>query len=230
MTQGTIDYDHFDQTPKKIDGSRINEQEDNQLPKKNCMDELVMYNSERPKIYEISCNNSEDRSLDDYSFKDFMCGESNNLETDFGIEVEKVTEKNMMSTSSDDIFQSNTVNDIVIIDNEDELTVENWRNKAVPSKKKSLYLNDYPEIRIASKKYKRRKHIEIARNGNLLRPIKSGNQKVIMTNTCAFDNLLQIIAVGIMDSTTYEQISKSSTCSILKLACHLAMIGADKDF
>lgn len=135
LAQGTIDYDHFDQTPKKIDGLRINEQEDNQLPKKNCIDELVMYNSERPKIYEISCNNSEDRSLDDYSFKDFMCGESNNLKTDFGIEVEKVTEKNMIFTSSDDIFQSNTVNDVVIIDNEDELTVENWRNKAVPSKK-----------------------------------------------------------------------------------------------
>lgn len=51
-----------------------------------------------------------------------------------------------------------------------------------------------------------------------------------MTNTCAFDSLLQIIAVGIMNSTTYEQISKSSTCRILKLAYHLAMIGADKDF
>lgn len=51
-----------------------------------------------------------------------------------------------------------------------------------------------------------------------------------MINTCALDAILQILATSIVDYVHYARFVNSSSCSILKLAHHLAMNGADQEF
>lgn len=67
---------------------------------------LVTYNSKNSKIDEINCNylELEDIHLDEYSFKNYLCIEPNTLLSDFEIEVEKVTENNIIICSTSLIF------------------------------------------------------------------------------------------------------------------------------
>jgi len=112
-------------------------------------------------------------------------------------------------------------------------TVENWRNKGDKKNRRSIYLERYPEIRIKRKKstnMKRKRHIDIARNGTLLRPITVDKRKVSVLNTCPVDSILQILATSIIDYITYGNFAKASDCDIMKLAYYLAMNGTNLNF
>lgn len=69
---------------------------------------------------------------------------------------------------------------------------------------------------------KGKRHIDIARNGTLLRPINVDKWKVRSLNTCPVDSILQILATSIIDSVTYADVANSSECDIMKLVYHLA--------
>lgn len=115
----------------------------------------------------------------------------------------------------------------------EELILENWKNKAVPTRRKFLYLEEHPEMRFQSEAFKikhKHKNIDLARNGNLIRPISLGKNKVRVLNTCAVDAILQILATGMVDYVHYANFAMSTTCSILKLAHKLAKNGTDQDF
>jgi len=108
--------------------------------------------------------------------------------------------------------------------------VENWKDKG-RAKRKSIYLENHPEIRIKSKSSNvKTKKIDIARNGNLLRPIVQDKNKVVIKNTCALDAILQILATSMVDFIDYADIAVTSSSSIMRLAYHLAMNGANMEF
>jgi len=134
-----------------------------------------------------------------------------------------------ITTGDKDVIKTTLVN----LEKQEGNTVENWRNKGDKKNRRSLYLDNHPEIRIKKKKItnmKGKRQIDIARNGTLLRPITVNKRKIRVLNTCPVDSILQILATSIIDSVTYANVAKASECEIMKLAYYLAMNGTNMDF
>ena len=91
---------------------------------------------------------------------------------------------------------------------------ENWKGLLCPPKKrfKSTYLKVQPELAKIdfSSKYSR-KPIGILKNGNMnTKAGRKDNLSIIVTNTCAYDSIFQIVAAAFCDSRAYESIMKST--------------------
>lgn len=119
----------------------------------------------------------------------------------------------------------------------EELQIENWKNKArQPSplkkeSKRSKYLNSHPEIKIKQKRNKNiLRRLDIAKNGNLIKPLTIGLEKIKNSNTCAFDSILQAIATAYIDSQEYAHFVDKSQCPTLNIASALVKNGAIKKF
>ncbi|KAL5237422.1 hypothetical protein ACI65C_004832 [Semiaphis heraclei] len=137
--------------------------------------------------------------------------------------------ENDINSDDKDVIKTTWVN----LEEQEGNTVENWRNKGDKKKRRSLYLDNHPEIRIKKKKFtnmKGKRQIDIARNGTLLRPITVNKRKIRVLNTCPLDSILQILATNVIDSVTYANVAKASECDIMKLAYYLAMNGTNIDF
>jgi len=111
--------------------------------------------------------------------------------------------------------------------------IENWKNKAIVTKKrKSHYLVKHPEIK--AKRHARSIHrIDNVRNGNFLKPSPTNKKAITMykvLNTCPFDVVLQSLAVGYIDSVKYAEYIDNSSNKIMILAKFLIDHGAKSLF
>jgi len=127
----------------------------------------------------------------------------------------------------------------------EESIIENWKNKASSSfqeknefqqSKRSLYLDKHPEIRSRLKiNHNISKHrLSLVKNGSLMRPIMIGQQpnkkRCHITNTCAFDSILQMVSTAYMDSLDYTNYVNESSCLTLNLVIRLVEQGATGKF
>lgn len=127
----------------------------------------------------------------------------------------------------------------------EETIIENWKNKAsspfqekkeLQQSKRSLYLEKHPEIRSRLKiNHNISKHrLSLVKNGTLMRPImigqKPNKKRCHITNTCAFDSILQIVSTAYMDSLDYASYVNESLCSTLNLVIRLVEQGATAKF
>lgn len=87
---------------------------------------------------------------------------------------------------------------------------ENWRGEALPLKKRprKSYLNTHPELLNADMSSKKSLAIGILKNGNRYTELKSltiNNKKYVLSNTCAFDSICQVVAAAVSDSEIYKR-------------------------
>ena len=104
---------------------------------------------------------------------------------------------------------------------EDQAT-ENWRGLALPLKKRkrSSFLEVNSEIKnLDFSSHKKTKPLGILKNGNAnLKPIKFNENYIIITNTCAYDSIIQIFASAFSDSELYQNYANSlSTHDLFKI-------------
>lgn len=98
--------------------------------------------------------------------------------------------------------------------------------KAPPPKKikRSKYLSSHPEIKIKQKINQQivKHRLDIIKNGNLVGTLSIGlnknKEKCKITNTCAFDSLLQAVATAYLDSQEYAKYIDTNNCFILNIA------------
>lgn len=90
----------------------------------------------------------------------------------------------------------------------EDQAVENWKGLALPPKKRkrSSYLEPNEEFKNIDFSSKRNSNpIGLLRNGNTdLKPILWNGVNVILTNTCAYDSIIQIFSSAFSDSKNYE--------------------------
>lgn len=95
---------------------------------------------------------------------------------------------------------------IPLLDNED-YSEENWGNILMnPKKKTPIYLTPNREIMMRNLNTKAKtKSIGLIQNGNKTRfkSIKIGDTFYVLSNTCAFDSVIQLLAVAYCDSDEY---------------------------
>jgi hypothetical protein len=95
--------------------------------------------------------------------------------------------------------------------------LENWKGKGGPSsdrglpikkRKKSFYLTTSPEWRLMDdSKLKGKVKIGLLKNGNAhsLKAVKIGKELLSLRNTCAYDSVVQVLAVYYCDSEAYRE-------------------------
>lgn len=113
------------------------------------------------------------------------------------------------TTSKSDKSNGSTITDlhaIPLLENED-VSKENWGNILMnPKKKKPIYLTPNREILMRNLNSKSKtKSIGLIQNGNKSR-FKSlilDDGSYVLSNTCAFDSVIQILAVAYCDSDEY---------------------------
>lgn len=91
---------------------------------------------------------------------------------------------------------------------DEDTSIENWRNLQNNSKKKkSIYLTPNREILLRNmdsrSKTKTIGFIKNCSNSNFM-SIKLNNNNYVLSNTCSFDTIIQMLAVACCDSTTYS--------------------------
>lgn len=92
--------------------------------------------------------------------------------------------------------------------NLEEASVENWRG-LVKQRQKRSYLEPLAELQEASFNAKKVLPIGLLRNGHLvdLKPIKiNSTSSLTLSNTCAFDSLVQIMATTFCDSSSFKEL------------------------
>lgn len=101
------------------------------------------------------------------------------------------------------------------------LAEENWGGLVVPKKRKRRsYLQKSSEwLHIDLQQKANVLPIGILRNGNCaqLKPVKLNKTKYILTNTCAFDSLMQTLCSNFCDSENFSRKIKSKTNEMLQL-------------
>jgi len=106
--------------------------------------------------------------------------------------------------------------------------------KAPPKKiKRSKYLSSHPEIKIKQKINQQivKHRLDIIKNRNFVGKLSIGlnknKEKYKITNTYAFDSLLQSVATAYLDSQEYAKFIDTSNCSILNIASKLVFNGTN---
>lgn len=117
--------------------------------------------------------------------------------------------------------------------NEEINAIENWKGLAYQSpshRKRKSYLEPNAEVmHISLDPHITHKNatIGILRNGNLdqLKPFQFGDMHVVLSNTCAFDTLVQLAATTYCDSVVFknrifESAENSEICRLIALLVH----------
>jgi len=130
-----------------------------------------------------------------------LAGTMNILNADGGLRdaqsiLDKVNSTETISDMTQDKINTSKNSIPAIVLNE----VETWKKK---KSKRGKYLKICPDIVSIHNKPQLSLKIPLLQNGNMLRPQKIARQNVMITNTCAFDAIVQSLLVGYRDWTTY---------------------------
>ena len=91
----------------------------------------------------------------------------------------------------------------------EKISEENWRNVQGGSRKrKSIYMTPHPEILLRNiDSRSKTKVIGLIKNGCTSRfmSVKCNNGNYVLSNTCSFDTIVQMLAVAYCDSTAYTK-------------------------
>lgn len=111
--------------------------------------------------------------------------------------------------------------------------VENWKNQTrIKARKIKSYLNTQPEwSAINLNEALNVIPIGLLRNGNslTLRPLKINNKDTILSNTCAFDSLIQIICSAYSDSTSFRSYIRKNVNELTELVTMLTKTGVSRN-
>jgi len=92
---------------------------------------------------------------------------------------------------------------------DEKMSEENWRNiQGGSRKRKSIYLTPNPEILLRNMDSRAKtKVIGLIKNGSISRfmSVKFNNKNYVLSNTCSFDTIVQMLAVAYCDSSTYTK-------------------------
>jgi len=115
---------------------------------------------------------------------------------------------------------------------EDEnMAIENWKGQEHQYKKKGNYLDVDRNILFYNENSKTKSYvIGILKNGNNpeLQSIKINNKQYTLTNTCAFDSLIQILFTSYADSINYfEFVEENIEFKLFELISHAIQDGVN---
>lgn len=179
-----------------------------------------------PNTEEVQIVDKQSNSDEIFDYEDVLIDEKSSIESDEKNAIGQDFLNDDTSSSSDNI-------------NNEEIEIENWKNKAYlqsppPKKiKRSKYLSSHPEIKIKQKINQQivKHRLDIIKNGNLVGTLSIGlnknKEKCKITNTCAFDSLLQAVATAYLDSQEYAKYIDTNNCSILNIASKLVLSGTN---
>ncbi|CAH1113199.1 unnamed protein product [Psylliodes chrysocephalus] len=117
--------------------------------------------------------------------------------------------------------------------NMEQNQIENWKGKAIPTRKRTCYLEPLAELMSTDFSNTKLVPVGLLRNGHLmdLKPIKIGQECVTLSNTCGFDAVVQVLACAFCDSQTFKDLlilfSKNQS-KIATIVCTLVEQGINK--
>lgn len=213
----------------------------------SCQKDILIINYEQQNQVTLNYSASfaevqTDQSIDDCSYSSTInYNVTQNINATGDIDKNNITVdaivNNNNNNSNNDNNKNNAMIDIIVIDNEAQLSCnirENWRGLIRESqdkqcstfkkrRKPTSYLDKCPEwdyIKLA-----RDQNIPLIRNGNICKGVTIDNKVITICQTCAFDAVLHLVASGIASIKSYDDKIKLSENSTINLAMSILHAG-----